>query len=106
MDRALLLTALRHREEILRTFLDDDGRLRSVPAKYSKRLVILDHLAQLFEPGERCSESEVNRRLRAVHDDVAALRRYLVEDGFLDRSGGFYWRMGGTVPDLDEPATG
>jgi hypothetical protein len=84
---------------VLRAFLDGDGRLITVPAKRAKRLVVLDHLAQLFEPGERYPEPEVNRRLRAVHDDVAMLRRYLVDEGFLDRAGGEYWRSGGTVPD-------
>jgi hypothetical protein len=87
-----------HRPEvILRTFIDGDGRLITLPAKRSKRLVVLDHLAQRFEPGERYPEAEVNRRLRNVHDDVAMLRRYLVDEGFLDRAGGIYWRIGGSV---------
>ena len=85
------------RDAVLRAFLDDDGRLSTVPARRWKRLVILDHLAQMFEPGQRYPEVEVNRRLRAVHDDVAMLRRYLVDEGFLDREGGVYWRIGGTV---------
>jgi hypothetical protein len=29
-----------------------------------------------------------------LHDDVAALRRYLVDDGFVDRDAGEYWRTG------------
>jgi hypothetical protein len=82
---------------VLRAFLDGDGRLLCMPAKQSKRRVVLDHIAQLFEPGQHYPEIEVNARLRAVHDDVAALRRYLVEEGFLDREGGVYWRAGGTV---------
>lgn len=97
MDRIPLHEALRSRESVLRSFLDEDGRLRSIPARHAKRLVVLDHLAQRFEPGERYSELEVNRRLREAHPDVAALRRYLVEDGFLDREGGVYWRTGGSV---------
>jgi hypothetical protein len=91
--------ALRRRQQVLRTFFDDERRLTSIPAKHAKRLVVLDHLAQLFEPGERYAESEVNRRLRTAHDDVAALRRYLVDEGFLSRDGGIYWRTGGTVED-------
>ena len=82
---------------ILRAFLDAQGRLVTVPAKRAKRLVVLDHLAQRFEPGERYSESEVNNRLREAHDDVAALRRYLVDEGFLSREAGVYWRTGGSV---------
>jgi hypothetical protein len=81
----------------LRPFFDPDGRLILLPAKRAKRLGVLDRLAQLFEPGERYPEPEVNRRLRAVHDDVAMLRRYLVDEGFLDREAGMYWRIGGSV---------
>jgi hypothetical protein len=91
--------AIRRREQVLRTFFDDEGRLTSIPAKHGKRLVVLDRLAQLFEPGERYPETEVNRRLRSAHDDVAALRRYLVDEGFLSRDAGFYWRTGGSVED-------
>jgi hypothetical protein len=82
---------------ILRSFFDPDGRLVTVPAKRRKRLVVLDHLAQRFEPGERYSETEVNNRLREANDDVAALRRYLVDEGFLSREAGVYWRSGGNV---------
>jgi hypothetical protein len=74
-----------------------DGRLASIPAAHGKRLVILDWLAQQFEPGVRYSEARVNLILGQRHSDAAALRRYLVDDGFLDRAGGHYWRSGGTI---------
>ncbi len=85
------------RERAVRAFIRD-GRLTAIPARRSKRLVILDVLAQEFEPGCRYPEAEVNRRLLRWHADVAALRRYLVDEGFLDRSGGCgeYWRSGGS----------
>jgi hypothetical protein len=74
-----------------------DGRLVEIPRKHSKRLILLDHLAQLFMPGRHYSEVEVNDTLRGVHPDVAALRRYLVNEGFLDREAGDYWRSGGSI---------
>ena len=88
---------VRRRSNVLRAFLDETGRLRTIPARRAKRLIVLDHLAQLFEPGERFEETEVNRRLREVHGDVATLRRQLVDDGFLTRDRGVYWRSGGSV---------
>lgn len=94
--------ALRRREQVLRTFFDDQGRLTTIPVKHAKRLVVLDRLAQLFEPGERYPETEVNRLLRGAHDDVAALRRYLVDEGFLSREGGVYWRSGGSFDPADD----
>ena len=83
--------------KVMRAFVRN-GRLSSIPAARSKRLVLLDWLAQRFEPGRRYPEQEVNDILREVHPDVAALRRYLVDEGFLDRLHGEYWRVGGTVP--------
>ena len=74
-----------------------DGRLQSIPSSPGKRLVILDWLAQLFEPGRRYSEAMVNLTLGQRHPDTAALRRYLVDEGFLDREAGVYWRSGGSV---------
>jgi hypothetical protein len=81
---------------VLRAFVKQ-GRLTSIPALRSKRLVVLDWLAQDFEPGRRYPEPEVNEVIRRRHDDTAALRRALVDEGFMDRSGGRYWRTGGTV---------
>ena len=90
MLRPDLQDALRDRDAILRAFLAPDGSLTAIPTKIRKRLVVLDHLAQQFEPGEKYDESTVNNALRAYHPDVAALRRYLVEEGFLDRADGLY----------------
>lgn len=73
-----------------------DGRLVAMPAKHSRRLVVLDHIAQRFEPGLRYSERQVNAILSSVDTDTAALRRYLVDERLLDRAGGEYWRIGGT----------
>ena len=80
---------------MLGTFLKD-GRLVVMPAKRSKRLVVLDHLAQQFEPGRTYTEAEVSAVLESFHDDYAALRRYLVDEGFLARAANVYWRTGGT----------
>jgi hypothetical protein len=77
-----------------------DGRLVLMPTRRSKRLVVLDQVAQLFELGRTYPEQEVNALLVRIHPDVAALRRYLVDEQFLTREGGVYWRSGGSV-DLD-----
>ena len=101
--------------DVLRRFVHN-GRLLAMPAAHAKRLVVLDHLAGLFEPGRRYPEREVNELLGRYHPDYAMLRRYLVDDGFLDRadepapSGSrsvkVYWRTGGTVElDRPEPST-
>ena len=86
-------------DRVLRAFLRD-GRLTSIPAVHGKRLVVLDFLARLFEPGQAYPETEVNERLARYHPDVAALRRYLVDEEFMHRRDGFYWRAGGSF-DVD-----
>ncbi len=86
----------RGRAAILRAFIVD-GRLVSIPAPQGRRRVILEHLATAFEPGVRYPEREVDAILRSWHPDHAALRRYLVDEGFMAREGGVYWRIGGPV---------
>jgi hypothetical protein len=81
---------------VLRVFIRN-GRLVSIPASRGKRLVVLEHLAMGFEPGIRYPEREVDALLRAWHDDYAALRRYLVDEGLLGREAGEYWRTGGWI---------
>lgn len=83
-------------QRVLRNFLTEDGRLRSIPSKQSKLLVVLDRLAQEFEPGRTYTEAEVNEILTRFHPDFAALRRYLVEHDFMTREDNVYWRSGGT----------
>jgi hypothetical protein len=82
-------------EAIVRRFVTG-GRLTVIPARRSKRLAVLDWLAQAFEPGHTYPEATVNQVLRRFHPDHAALRRYLVDEGFMARRDGYYWRAGGT----------
>ena len=73
----------------------EGSRLTSIPSSRSKRLVVLERLAQEFDPGLRYSEREVSSILQVFHDDYAALRRHLVDEGLLTRADGVYWRSGG-----------
>lgn len=81
--------------KVLRSFLRD-GRLVRMPAHRSKRRVLLDHVVQVFEPGQRYTEKEVDALLRAFADDYVTIRRYLVDEDLLSRDHGVYWRSGGT----------
>jgi hypothetical protein len=83
-------------ERVLRSFFGADGRLHTIPSRHAKLLVVLDRLAQEFEPGATYPEAEVNEVLQRFHPDHAALRRYLVENDFMTREEGWYWRSGGT----------
>lgn len=89
----------RPHDAVLRAFVRD-GRLVSIPTAQGKRSVVLEWLSGRFEPGRVYPEAEVNRVLHEAHPDHAALRRYLVDEGFLERRDGFYWRAGGAF-DVD-----
>jgi hypothetical protein len=96
-DAGMALGAATEDEEaVLRTFFRN-GRLAEIPTKRSKRVVVLQRVALEFEPGRRYDEKEVNVVVGRFFNDYAALRRYLVDEGFLDRDHGLYWRSGGRV---------
>jgi hypothetical protein len=83
-------------ETVLRTFFRN-GRLVEIPARESKRRIVLERIALEFEPGVRHDEKTVNAVVGRFHTDHAALRRYLVDAGLLSREKGEYWRSGGRV---------
>jgi hypothetical protein len=73
------------------------SRLTEIPVSRSARTVVLERLASEFEVGLRYSEKQVNSTIQTFHPDYAALRRYMVDEGFLTRAEGSYWRSGGRV---------
>ncbi|HXP19589.1 MAG TPA: DUF2087 domain-containing protein [Streptosporangiaceae bacterium] len=95
LDPARVIEALA-RDQRLRVFLGA-GRIETMPARRARRRLLLDEIAQAFEPGVRYPENRVSQFLGAVHADYAALRRHLVDEGFLSRADGEYWRSGGSV---------
>ena len=87
---------------MLSRHLDADGRLIAMPRKRAHRLVVLRHCASLIEPGVDHTETDVNNLLRPVHDDVAMLRRYLVDEGLLlRRPPGIYRRPNDIQPPVE-----
>jgi hypothetical protein len=91
-------------EQVIGRFVRE-GRLLSFPAQGAKRRLVLEHVAQSFEPGRRYPERAVDAVLRAWTEgggtDHATLRRYLVDHQLLAREGGEYWRSGGWMDVLD-----
>lgn len=76
----------------------DGPRLRNLPAARKKRVVVLRRLLKRFEPDRDYPEREVNDLLRLAHDDVASLRRELVDYGFMVRDRGIY-RVASELPE-------
>jgi hypothetical protein len=96
-EPGLALGAIDEEEETVLRHYFVGGRLRELPAKHTKRMIVLTRLALDFEPGVRYREAEVNAQLKRYHVDYASLRRALVDEGLLSRAAGSYWRSGGPV---------
>lgn len=91
--RADLSDASPEQAALLRNFVDGDGRITALPARAGKRRLVLEYVAGRFEADREYREREVNGLLLSVYDDVATLRRYLVDEGLLERESGIYRRV-------------
>ena len=74
-----------------------DVELARIPARQGDKRVVLEEIADRALPaGGTWSEAELNGILSAYYaEDVASLRRHLVEFRILGRSGGTYRRATG-----------
>ncbi len=63
----------------LRAFVRD-GKITTMPARRTRRRLLLDQVVQAFEPGRTYPEAAVNEVLKSIFDDYCALRRYLVDE--------------------------
>jgi ArsR family transcriptional regulator len=79
-------------QKVLRTFFVH-GRLKQWPAQRKKQQIVLEKIAEEFEPERRYSEREVNQVLIEINEDVATLRRALIDHKYMRREQGIYWRM-------------
>jgi len=76
------------RANILRAFFKEgpDGPLHSYPAHHKKKLVVLAHLASMFEFERPYKEIEINLKLKPRFEDFVRLRRDLIDFGFFERT--------------------
>ena len=80
------------RARVVATFIRD-GRLVTIPAQYKKRRFIMEEIARSFEWGRLYDEKEVNTIMRTFHDDVASLRREMIDQRIMMRENGRYWLL-------------
>ena len=80
-----------YRNKVLKSFFRH-GRLVQIPTQLKKEQIILEKIAEEFEPGREYPEQEVNQILLEFHEDVASLRRGLIDHKLMTRNKGIYWR--------------
>lgn len=85
--RAALAAGARARPTGIERFLDADGRIDRYPSGQADRDELLHWVAErVLTPGEVIGERDVTERLSRFSGDPAALRRYLVDAGLLERT--------------------
>jgi hypothetical protein len=73
-------------------FFRPDGTLISIPVKPAKKIAVLHHIARALSPDTKYPEKQLNLIIAQYHDDTAAIRRYMIEYGILERDGeSVYW---------------
>lgn len=91
-----------YRKKVLRAFYKQ-GRLLEFPSQVKKQRIVLEKIVEEFEVGHDYSERDVNQVLLDFHDDVATLRRGLIEHGLMIRVHGIYRRMADEEQSHDAP---
>ncbi len=90
-------------KEVLREYTEN-GRIKRLPSRQKKGLVLLRWLAHKFAPDQLYTEKEVNAILSEAYErDYVSLRRDLVDFKFLgrERTGARYWLITTEPPKLD-----
>ena len=79
--------------KVINTFCDEQGRIKQFPAQQKKFEAILRYVVQDFKPGIEYTEKQVNEILSRYSEDVASLRRGLIDHKMMAREGGgrVYW---------------
>jgi len=89
-------TALEQPKDILAKYFPGGlhGRLSTLSMQLKHKLVVLEFIAKRLEPGKQYSEKKLNKVLKSIFEfDYVALRRELIDHGFLERTddGSQYW---------------
>jgi len=78
-----------YRQKVLESFFEG-GKLKSIPAQRKKERIILEVIAESFEPDRDYSEREVNIVIADFHDDFCTIRRDMIAEKLLSRENGVY----------------
>lgn len=79
-----------YRQKVLDSFFEY-GKLKSIPVQRKKERIVLEKIAESFQPGRQYTEKEVNLIIADFHDDFCTIRRDMVSEKLLERENGIYW---------------
>jgi ArsR family transcriptional regulator, arsenate/arsenite/antimonite-responsive transcriptional repressor len=81
-----------YRRKVLKAFMPY-GKVDKMPVQRKKRRIILDKIAECFEPGKNYTEKEVNLIIADFHDDFCTIRREMICEKIMQRDKGIYWLL-------------
>jgi hypothetical protein len=83
----------KERESTIENYIDENGAVKTFPAKEKKKIIVLSEIVKNFSEGKKYSEKEINRILGRINEDYATIKRALIEYGFMERSNdcNSYW---------------
>lgn len=81
-----------YRQKVINTFFEY-GRLKQIPAQRKKKLICYEEIVKRFEFGRIYSEKELSDIIAEVNDDYCSIRRDMISEGMLKRTGSEYERI-------------
>lgn len=75
---------------VMKNFFTKEGKLRSIPAQYKKKLIVLQHLVEQLDKGRKYQEKEINEFIKQYHEDYATIRREFIMHDFMYREEEIY----------------
>ena len=81
-----------YRQKVIDTFFEY-GRLKAIPAQRKKERICLEEMVKSFELGRSSEEQEVNEILLRFHEDYCTIRRDMISEKLMERSGTTYTRI-------------
>ena len=102
-------TAKEEQSKVLAKYFPNglNGKLKTFSMKEKSRIVVLENIAGNLQKDRKYSEKELNDILKDIYEeDFVAIRRYLVDYGFMDRDQGGreYWlKRDWKIPEKELP---
>lgn len=81
-----------YRQKVIDAFFEY-GKLKSIPSQRKKERIVLEVIADKFEPDRVYTEKEVNLLIADFYDDFCTIRRDMIAEKLLDRNASGYWRI-------------
>ena len=86
IDSRYAITQAEKAQVLKRYFAEGKLVIKNFPTKEKKKIIILQKLMENFDPSRSYTEPEMNEILGNFYEDVATVRRYLIEYGFFGRN--------------------